>query len=112
MVFDSPRDWSHKQWLAAALLGAFAVAMLPPGVLLVNESTLVGGYPLLYLWALGWSLFGILVLFWASRENLFGITGDQVPPELAEGSDGARADSSGGVSAEASPEESAVGGDR
>lgn len=81
------RDWSRKQWAATVLLAVFCAALVPPGVWLVNEPVLVGGFPLLYLWAVGWAVFACIVLFWAAREDLFGITPDQVPPELADRED-------------------------
>lgn len=118
MVFDSPGEWTTKQWIAIGLLTVFAIAMLPPGLWLVNEPTLVAGYPVLYLWSVGWALFAILVLLWASRENLFGITDDKTPPELAARSDvavtGSEASVTGGddSATETPPEDSTAGGDR
>ncbi|WP_255171395.1 hypothetical protein [Natrononativus amylolyticus] len=61
---------------------AFAGAMLPPVLWLVNEPILIAGYPLLYLWAIAWGTIGIAVLYVTVRLNLFGIGPDQVPPEL------------------------------
>lgn len=82
---------SVKQWTAIASFALFGVAMLPPGLWLVNEPTLIGGYPVVYLWAIGWGAFGCAVLLWAAREDLFGISEEHVPPELSEEEPGATA---------------------
>lgn len=78
-----PLTTSNREGKAATgLLLVFFAALLPPGVLLANSDALVAGQALLYLWAAGWGLFGILVLLWAARVDAFAITEDQVPPEL------------------------------
>lgn len=85
MSFDAVRRRTGKELLAIGLLSAFGIAMLPPVLWVVNESTLIGGYPLLYLWAIWWGVFGTAALYWTTSNDLFGIADDQVPPELAEG---------------------------
>ena len=82
MTLDAIQNWSRAQLIAIISFALFGVAMLPPVLWVVNEPILIGGYPLLYLWAIGWGIFGTSVLYWSTANDLFGISDEQVPPEL------------------------------
>ncbi|WP_255168749.1 hypothetical protein [Natrononativus amylolyticus] len=87
----SPLPTRTEGKVAAGLLVVFYAALLPPGLLLANESTLVFGQSLMYVWSAVWGVFGILVLVYAARTDAFAITESQVPPELREQEDVATA---------------------
>lgn len=87
----SPTTTTREGKIAAGLLVAFYAALLPPGLLLANEPTLVFGQSLMYVWSTAWGLFGILALVWAARVDAFAITESQVPPELRDREDVATA---------------------
>lgn len=72
---------------ALGLIGLFVLAMNPPIINVVNRATLVAGMASLYLWFVGWGLLISAVLIWAAATNAFGLTNDQIPPELKESLD-------------------------
>lgn len=84
MTESGIRNWTTLELSTAILFVVFAIAMLPPVLWIVNEPTLIGGYPILYLWAVGWGIFGTALLYWTVRNDLFGIATDQIPPEIAD----------------------------
>lgn len=73
--------------IAGALLLVFFIAMNPPVVYVANEATTVGGWGLLYVWVVVWGVFAILALLWAARNDAFGLTEEQVPPEIRQQED-------------------------
>ena len=78
MIF--PTSMAGK--IAAVFFVIFLVALNPPVVTAVSSSTLFMGFAPLYLWFVCWGVFGSLILVWAAQENAFGLTENQVPPEL------------------------------
>lgn len=70
--------------IASALLIVFGIALTPPVVYWVNTEALLFGWPVMFLWAVGWATFAVVVLAWAAKTNAFALSEDQVPPELAE----------------------------
>jgi len=67
-----------------ALVG-FTIAILalnPPVVTAVGRSAILGGIAPLYFWYITWGVTASLVLVWAAHRDAFGLTVDQVPPEL------------------------------
>lgn len=69
--------------IAAVLLIVFGIMLTPPVVFWLNTDALVGGWPVMLLWAIGWAFFAVAVLAWAVSTDAFAINDDQVPPELA-----------------------------
>lgn len=77
--------------IAAGFFAIFLLAMNPPVVTVVSRNTSVMGIATLYLWFVCWGVIGTLVLGWAAHRNAFGLTEEQVPPEI----DGSAATSPG-----------------
>lgn len=71
--------------LATAFLVVFGAMLAPPVVYWVNTPALVAGWPVMFLWAVGWASVGVAVLAWAAWTDAFAINDAQVPPDLAEG---------------------------
>lgn len=66
-------------------LGAIVVAHLafvPPFLDIANDPELVFGFPPLYLWTLFWGSVVIVSLLYAARTGAWGLTEDQVPPDI------------------------------
>ena len=89
--------------ITVGILAVFTVAMNPPVISLVDAPRLVAGMSALYLWTVGWGIAITLVLIWAAWRDAFGLTEDQVPPELRETDES--------VPAESGRRESTAGGD-
>lgn len=75
-----PTSTSGK--FAAFLFAIFLVALNPPVVTAVSNSTPFVGFVPLYLWFVSWGVVAFLVLVWAARRDAFGLTEDQVPSDL------------------------------
>lgn len=73
--------------IATVLLILFGIMLTPPVVFWVNTDGFLGGWPIMFLWAVGWALFGIAVLAWAASTGAFALNEDQIPPELRERED-------------------------
>lgn len=71
--------------LATTLLVVFGAMLAPPIVYWVNSPALVAGWPVMFLWAVGWAFVGVAVLAWAAWTDAFAINDAQVPPDLADG---------------------------
>lgn len=82
-----PRKRDGK--IAAALLVIAHVALAPPLVNIADTADLVAGFAPLYLWTLFWGSVMAVILLWAARVDAWGITMDQVPPELRDRADAA-----------------------
>jgi hypothetical protein len=68
--------------IALILLTVFIIAMNPPVVYIADQATTTFGLGTLWLYAVGWGLFAISVLLWAAKNDAFGLTQADVPPEL------------------------------
>lgn len=68
--------------IAVVLFALFLLAMNPPVLTVVGTRSLVLGYAPLYLWFVFWGVFVTLVLVWAAHVDAFGLTDDQIPPDL------------------------------
>ncbi|WP_266080655.1 hypothetical protein [Haladaptatus caseinilyticus] len=68
--------------IAAGLLILFIIAMNPPVVYIANSATTTLGMGTLWLYAVAWGMFAIIVLLWAAKHDAFSLTEEQVPPEL------------------------------
>ncbi|MFC3959773.1 hypothetical protein [Halovivax cerinus] len=75
-----PRKWEGK--LAVALLVVAHAALAPPLISVADSASLVAGWAPLYLWTLFWGSVMGVVLLWAAKVDAWGISMDQVPPEL------------------------------
>lgn len=72
----------RRGWIAAALLALAGLMLSPPVVFVVNTERFVAGWPVTFLWAVGWAAVAVVVLAWAARTGAFSLTDDQVPPAL------------------------------
>lgn len=78
--------------VALAILAVFALALHLPFVSFANNPTLTLGVSTLWLYAVAWGVLAIVVLVWAAWTDAFGLTQDQVPPELRDGDDATGSD--------------------
>ncbi|WP_254864679.1 hypothetical protein [Halovivax gelatinilyticus] len=70
--------------IAAVLLVIAHVSLAPPIVSAFNTPELVAGFPPLYIWTLLVGSAMAIILLWAAWIDAWGITMEQVPPELRE----------------------------
>lgn len=82
--------------VGTALLILFGLMLTPPIVFWVNTDAFLGGWPVMFLWAVGWALFGIGVLVWAATTGAFALNDDQIPPELRDREDVVASDTTAG----------------
>lgn len=77
--------------IALALLAIYAVALHLPFISVANNPTTTLGVSTLWMYAVAWGVFAIVVLVWAAWTDAFGLTQNQVPPELRDDDTGGEA---------------------
>jgi hypothetical protein len=73
---------SRARAVAVALFVVFVLALNPPVMTAVGDDPLVIGFAPLYLWIVGWGTVGALLIVWAAYRDAFGLSAEQVPPEI------------------------------
>lgn len=82
MSYRIGSHWGSRHLVLVLALAVFGAAVLPPVLWLVNDPSLLAGYPILYLWAFLWGVIGTGLLYVVTDGGYFGIDSDEVPPEL------------------------------
>lgn len=56
--------------------------LAPPLIWIADTPDLIAGFPTLWLWTTLWGFVMMFILVYAARSNAWGLTEDQVPPEI------------------------------
>jgi hypothetical protein len=64
------------------VLGLAVLMLNPPAIQRIDDPTPTVGMAPLYLWIVFWGLVVVGAFLWAALKDAFGLSNDQVPPEL------------------------------